>query len=155
MKILKRKARSESVVQRQLYRIGGRNKTNTLPLPPHAQSKPASQLPCVLYRPESNKWSVILSDIHELSVLMSNFGVLETKHLRGNALPSYRVFFWYSKSLSLCLLCILFVSLIIDLGFYGSQSHARLCLSCIADLFLFSCRDGRVVPWKGPCMTGK
>ena len=46
--IFRRKASSESHVLRRRLPIGGRNKTNTLPLPSHVQSRPARQLRWVL-----------------------------------------------------------------------------------------------------------
>jgi hypothetical protein len=52
---LMRKAGSESLVQRYRQLIGGRSKTNTLPLPPDLHSGPVRQLQWIHYRPESNK----------------------------------------------------------------------------------------------------
>jgi len=53
--------------------------TKQIPCPCHRtyKSRSVCQLGCVLYKPETNKLSVTLSDIRELYALMSNFGVLK------------------------------------------------------------------------------
>jgi len=55
---LKQKAWSESLLQRQRWRIGGRNETNTPLLTPHPQSRSVRQLCYVLREPETDKWAI-------------------------------------------------------------------------------------------------